>query len=404
MTTYIQYLRESVAPREHIEQFLDAEVSTWARFDPELGYVLGDSMPKDGIDGSRTISTTDACGARRSVVYADRPCRMNTYGDSFTQCHQVSDHETWQEVLAAHLGEPIRNYGVGGYGVYQAFRRMKRTETSDAGSEYVVLYIWGDDHFRSVVRCRYVPMRRWNEYHRHIGGQVFHGNFWPNIEMDLDNGRFVERENPLATPPALFKMADPDFMVDALVDDLMLQMSLYCAGETDDVDTARLNRLAEAMERARPDPDSAKGFRHEIDELRMAYGLKATCHLIDKAQALVDEHGKKLLVVIFCPGVTRELIETGLRYDQLVVDYLRQQDIRTFDMNRVHLEDYAAFRLSVDEYLGRYLRGHYTPTGNHFFAFAIKNEIVDWLDPSPITYTDQAETDIGFGRGYLPES
>ena len=29
----------------------------------------------------------------------------------------MNDGETWQEYLAAHLREPIRNYGVGGYSV-----------------------------------------------------------------------------------------------------------------------------------------------------------------------------------------------------------------------------------------------------------------------------------------------
>ena len=73
----------------------------------------------------RSTRTTQAASDARSNG-GDRPCRMNTYGDSFTQCHQVSDGETWQEYLAAHLGEPVRNFGVGGYGVYQAYRRMLR--------------------------------------------------------------------------------------------------------------------------------------------------------------------------------------------------------------------------------------------------------------------------------------
>jgi hypothetical protein len=32
---------------------------------------------------------------------------------SFTQYHQVSDGETWQEYLAAHLGEPVGDFGIG---------------------------------------------------------------------------------------------------------------------------------------------------------------------------------------------------------------------------------------------------------------------------------------------------
>ena len=34
-------------------------------------------------------------------------------GDSFTHCDQVSDGETWQEFLASHIREPVKNFGVG---------------------------------------------------------------------------------------------------------------------------------------------------------------------------------------------------------------------------------------------------------------------------------------------------
>ena len=43
---------------------------------------------------------------------------------------------------------------MGGFGVYQAYRRMRREEQTDQGAEYVMLYVWGDDHLRSLLRCR----------------------------------------------------------------------------------------------------------------------------------------------------------------------------------------------------------------------------------------------------------
>ena len=145
----------SAVSREVIETFLDPERYSWAQFDSELGYILGRYLPFDGIDGSFTISTAQENGARTARMYTDRPCRINTYGNSFTQCHQVSDGETWQEYLAAHLGEPIRNFGMGGYGVYQSYRRMLREEKTKLGAEYVLLYVWGDDHLRNLWRCRH---------------------------------------------------------------------------------------------------------------------------------------------------------------------------------------------------------------------------------------------------------
>ena len=56
--------------------------------------------------------------------------------------------------------DPIRNFGMGGFGVYQAYRRLVRTELGDDGAEYVILYIWGDDHCRSIMRCRHTARMR----------------------------------------------------------------------------------------------------------------------------------------------------------------------------------------------------------------------------------------------------
>ena len=130
---YVDYLRASVVPRATIDRFLKGPA--WAQFDSELGYVLSNYMPLEGVGGSATISTVQSNGARTSYAYSGRKCRINTYGDSFTLCHQVSDGETWQEYLAAHLGEPIRNFGMGGYGAYQAYRRMVREEGTDHAAE-----------------------------------------------------------------------------------------------------------------------------------------------------------------------------------------------------------------------------------------------------------------------------
>jgi hypothetical protein len=131
------------------------------------------------------------------------------------------DAETWQEYLAGHLGEPIRNFGVGGYGVYQAYRRMIREERTNHGADNLILYIWGDDHIRSLLRCRHaIIYKRWS----HRGGTMFHANFWAHLEMNLETSRFVEKENPLDTPGALYRMTEQRFMVDNLKDDLALQL------------------------------------------------------------------------------------------------------------------------------------------------------------------------------------
>ena len=394
-TTFEQFLRESVVSREVIDRFLHGP--SWAQFDPELGYILGSYLPSDGIDGSATISTVQAGGARTSFMYVGRKCRINTYGDSFTQCHQASDGETWQEYLAGHLGEPIRNFGMGGFGVYQAYRRMLREERTDHGAEYLILYIWGDDHIRSLLRCRHaITYKVWD----HQGGRMFHGNFWPHLEMDLETGRFVEKENLLATISALYRMTDPQFMVDHLKDDLALQLYAFKLGYIRELDQERTSKLAARLNY--PLDWSQESARdRQVGELLDRYSLRATQFILEKAREFSRQNEKKLLVLLFDPyRAMTEMQQGGTRYDQEVVAYLVKEKFDYFDMNEVHLRDFKKYSIPFDEYLKLYFIGHYNPRGNHFFAYSVKDTVVKWLNPKPISYRNPNPESIDF-KGYL---
>jgi len=402
LPTYAEFLRNSAVAREVIDRFLDPAEPTWSQFDPELGYILGNAMPRDGMDGSRTLSTVQANGARTSHFYTDSPCRINTYGNSFTQCHQVNDGETWQEYLAAHFGEPIRNFGMGGYGTYQAYRRMLREEQSDHGAEYVILYLWGDDHLRSVMRCRHALIYPvWD----HQGGRMFHNNFWANIELDLDTGEWVERENLLPTRESLYKMCDPDFMEEALRDDLIAQ--LYAAVNQwvrlDNKELDRIDQLAKVLGVAATDRTSGHPTHASLNKIMQAYGHAATKHILDLAAAFCRKENKKLLILTLCPRATLQALRGEPRYDQTVIDYLAEKKFHYVDMNLAHVRDYAAFNLRPEEYMKRYFIGHYSPSGNHFFAFQLKDTLVEWLDPKPITY-QTGEWNLSDFQGYLPET
>lgn len=190
-------LSASAFPRQALDRFLDPDFDTWAKHDPELGYCPGNVVVKDGLDGARSIYTYESNDARRLVNYRERSCRINTYGDSMTMCHQVSDGETWQELLAAHFGEPIRNFGVGGYGVYQAYRSMKRIEATDEGVPYVILNIYVDAHYRSLMACRWVHTRGFHPAAR--DGVMFHNTPWVHVRVDPSTGKWIERDHPFKT-------------------------------------------------------------------------------------------------------------------------------------------------------------------------------------------------------------
>lgn len=392
-----QHLQGSAVPREFIDAFLQRP--NWATFDPELGYVLHDSMVPWGVDDSRTIETFRPDGARSRLHYGDRKPRINAYGDSFTECTQVSDGETWPEYLAGHVGEPIGNFGVGGYGVYQAYRRMLRTERSADGAEYVILYIWGDDPVRSLMRCRWGQVYLWvDQFARE--NNLFSGNPWAHLEIDLQTGSFVEVENPLTTPESLYAMCDAEWMVEHLRDDLALQLAMY-AGDPDngepprisELDRQKIERLAEVLEFGF-DWSAGADQRRQAAALLNRYGQRATMYILDEAGAFTHGAGKTLLAVLNFTARTDHFAGStvpwdGSRRDQAILDHLSASGIPFFDMNDVHQREYQLAGGSYHEYLSPYMvggDGHYNPRGNHFFAYAIKDRLLELLDPKPLPY------------------
>lgn len=397
LPTFEKYIKAEVPAKHELDVFLN-EKGVWCKFDPQLGYILGNSLPLEGIDTSNTISTTSANGARTMLNYKDRPCRINTYGNSFTQCQQVSDGETWQEYLAAHLGEPLRNYGVGGYGAYQAYLRLIREERTKNAAEYLVFYLWGDDHTRSLLRCRYMAIKDWNS--KNEPGMKFHGNFWANIEMDLNTGKFIEKQNPLNSPQLLYKMTDTAWMYQNLKDDIALQLLLYNDNRISDLNVEKLASLSRWLNVKFDLTDTANLKKSAVDLLNQ-YSFKATEYILTKLNTYCNKSNKKLMVVLFDPyRVTNSLITTGTRFDGEIVDFLEKGGYTYFDMNLVHVKDYKSFNLGLTDYYKQYFLGHYNPAGNHFFAFSIKDKMVNWLNPTPITYDRSGKKWVDF-KGYL---
>lgn len=388
-----EFLEQALVTREMIDRFLDETAHNWARFDPELGYRLRNAVVRDGVDNSYTIGHYDSGTARRMVNYAHVPCRINTYGDSFTQCHQVSDGETWQEVLAAHFGEPIRNFGIGGYGVYQAYRRMLREEQTGAAADYVILNVWSDDHWRSIYPWRWLHIARFRRglNKTDISDEqawMYHANPWVHLRFDPASGQFEERPNLCPTPESLYQLCDLDYLQATFGDSFDVQARLAMEGATD-VRLDILRDVAEAL--AVPvDFSTADATATSAETLLRQCALRSTMYVVDKVRAFAERSGKRLLILLsYGSGdVIRACKEEG-RFDQPFVAYLREHDLRYVDTLQSHMADYRQFACSAEDYAGRYYIGHYNPTGNHFFAFAIKDALVDWLDPNPPTYLDR---------------
>lgn len=144
------YLSKMIYSKQEVDDWFSGKIR-FAKYHSEWGWLLRDERFQDGVDGAVSTYTysTNPFHERKMIGNADKPCRINTYGDSFTQGHQVNEGETWQEVLAAHLGEPVRNFGIGAWSVYQAWLRMKYEEER-CPADLVILNIYDDDHYRNI--------------------------------------------------------------------------------------------------------------------------------------------------------------------------------------------------------------------------------------------------------------
>jgi hypothetical protein len=354
------YLRPLLLSREDASLWLKQQAFPFAKYDAELGYLHTDRDFPEGMDGAVCQYRYDKLDARRMLAHAGEPCRINTYGNSYTSCEQVSDGETWQEALAAHLGEPVRNYGIGAYSVYQAYLRMLREEKK-APARYVIFNIFHDDHVRNL--------HGWQRFKFGVNRKSPSPTV-PHLIVDLEKQTVAERKNPCPSEQSVYDLCDLERVVAQFRDDYYLQ-----------------NRLLRNANKAKGELVPATDYE---DERLLKPGLFASKWLMDRVNAFAQQNDKRLLYVLsYSSRAIAQFLNTGERLDQEFVDYLKATKLPCVDLLLAHAADAAQFKGTPEEALSRYFvgkYGHYNPLGNHFCAFAMKDALVAMLDPKPAAY------------------
>ena len=344
------------------------------KYDSELGWVQAEAVGSTGVDGSKVFYSYEPDGARKVINFPDKPCRIHVYGNSFTHCSQASNGETWAEYLAAHLQEPIRNYGVGGYGVYQAYRRMLKIERQNS-AEYIILNVWDDDHFRNLDAWRSIRFGR--------GSRC--GFTLPHLRVDVKKDSCEQFENLLGKPEDVYKLCDKDFVWKTFKDDPILKLVL-AARTGDKISQELVNPVAVSFgipDEIFTDIDAAR----QIKKIHTEAALYSTKNVITWVEKFVEKTGKKLMVVLsFGRGNIAADLQGRPRFDQSFVDWLKSKPYPVIDMRDAFGCDYERYKVDIDSYLTPYYIGHHTPAGNFFTAWAIKDRLVEWLTPKPLPY------------------
>lgn len=350
------------------------------KYDAELGWVHADAVhtdPRYGVNKSITWCSYEAFGARKVINGAGQPARLHTYGNSFTHCDQVSDGETWQEYLAGHLREPVYNFGVGGYSVYQAYRRMVKVHRdTDHHATHVILNVYEDDHFRNIDAWRSIR----------CVGRTSCGFTLPHIVVDPETGACTEHENMLDTPEQVYQLCDPQFVASQFADRRETQILI------EKLEQAR--QRSDGGETIGPSSDISRPEYAYIREARLASNeawtedaLTATRHVVEKFEKFTSDNGIKLMVMLsFGKARVLEALTGQPLFDQTFVDWLKTRDLPVVDMRDKFRQRHEQVGGDLDALLDPYWIGHHSPAGNYFTAWALMDKVVDWLDPTPAPY------------------
>lgn len=380
------YLETVLYIRKEVDNWIAGTVLSHEKYDGEIGWLPQPCHAKNGIDACTCEYSYEPTGARRMTVFAQRPCRINTYGDSFTHCDQVSDGESWQERLASHLCESVRNFGVSGNSLYQAYVRMKREEARTPAS-YIIINIHGGGFWNSLSPWASLEVPRSS---KELSGRNVRRPTMPYVKVNAATGDFVECANLCPTSESLYNLCDLDWTYERLKDNFLLKIILARENikrQTPEASYDEIGALAQAHG-IRSRIESEETLSAALDQVSTRAAIFCNLSIVEKLEQFASAQGKRIFYVL---SHTVDDIGATLkgrpRFDQTLVEFLDNKRLPYVDDLEAHKADFSRFNISVDDYLNQYYNSHYTPLGNFFQAFAIKNKLVELLVPKPIAYS-----------------
>ena len=105
------------------------------------------------VAGDRWIQSHGSDGAREDG-HNGGDLLVAVYGDSLTNGNEVNNDQTWPFFLERIIGGDVKNFGVGAYGVTQAFLKLKGHLEKGVIAPITMLVIYEDDLNRAVNNFR----------------------------------------------------------------------------------------------------------------------------------------------------------------------------------------------------------------------------------------------------------
>jgi hypothetical protein len=338
------------------------------QLDPELGwrYRAGHGDAQNQMN---------AQGLRSGREYSARPgagvTRVAAFGDSFVYGSEVANGDAWpagMETMFAPM--EVLNYGVGGYGMDQAFRRYL-AEGSLLAPHVVIIGFAPVDLGRTV-----------NVYRRFVSNREL-PLVKPRFVLSAD-GELVLLASPLKGPADYERyLREPARIAELGRHDQWYQPAVYENPVFDHSATVRvLVTLGRKVRDRYLDPDRL--FAGDVFN-SSSTAFKIQVALFEKFFRAVEASGAMPIVVIFPDRESLVAAREGRRRtsDPLVAR-LREKRIATVDLT----DGFLAQGRNVD--IGGWFMpgGHYSPTANRHVASALGRYIMETMmakRPSPPT-------------------
>jgi hypothetical protein len=367
-------------------RFLDEEIRTTRAIFREQSEMMRSLSANDGrrlltldsVLGWRyragyrdSVTTTNAQGLRAERVYAPKAApgvlRLAAFGDSFVYGSEVRTQDAWPTLLEATFRDmETLNYGVGGYGVDQAYLRF--LEEGQRLSPRVVLIAFSPDDMSRVV----------NVYRR----------FRSNREIPLTKPRFLpgadgELEllpNPIGSPAAYARYLErPRAIVELGAHDHWFEPAIYRDPLYDYSATVRLATSTWIKVRRRYIEADRLMREGVFNRESQAFAIQIA--LFEKFTEAVRAAGAVPIVVLLPDRGSVEQARAGAPTILApIVDALRARGIDYLDATRAFQT--AARPADLGDWFMR--GGHYSPSGNRLVAAWIGAEVRAKLNPTAL--------------------
>ena len=345
-------------------------------YDYDLGWEpIPNSRKEESFgNGNTGFLQFDNCGRRLDPNQKFEESNYAIFGDSYALSRQVCEYETISLYLGNFLKKYVSNYGVGNYGIDQAFLRYKKYRGSLKGKHIIYIVVP-----ESIVRIN----TRWR--HLHETGNIF--GFKPRFLIDKGNNLITE-ENPIKE----FSDYERNFISFINNNSKLCKDPMYLLRFRDEainfsnlikLKSSTYHKLLEYLEwlikrtflKKISDPSGLTiRMKSNARFTNRCYSISETKNLLKKLILEINSYHKGNVSIFILPQLS-DLKINNIKRQEYFEDIKEKYNINIFDATRFLKKEIGSMRNAGKLYVEKGYGGHFNKNGNYLVAQWIKSKI-----------------------------